>query len=257
MTTHLVLPDSHAHPDYNNDRALWIGQLIRDLRPDVVINLGDTADMPSLASYDKGKKSFQGRTYARDIASHGDFQEKLWAPLKRAKKKLPRRVTLVGNHEQRIERAVQVQPELDGTVDYRDLDLDRFYDDVVHYVGGTPGTISIDGITYAHYFITGVMGKPAGGEHPAYTLLSKNYQSCTQGHDHRFDLCRRTRSDGGTIMGLVAGCAFDYSSGWAGNANRLYCRGVAIKRGVENGVYDLEWISLNRLEKEYAQTTSN
>ena len=30
---HLVVPDSHAHPDYNNDRADWLGQLIADLKP--------------------------------------------------------------------------------------------------------------------------------------------------------------------------------------------------------------------------------
>lgn len=249
--THLVIPDSHAHPDHNNDRALWIGQLIADLQPDVVVNLGDTADMPSLASYDKGKKSFQGRTYARDISAHGDFQEKLWSATKRKKKKQPRKVTLIGNHEQRIERAIQVQPELEGTVTYDDLDLDHYYHDVVHYNGGTPGTISIDGVTYAHYFISGVMSKPVGGEHPAYTLLSKVHDSVTQGHTHVYDYCIRGRQSGSPIMSFVAGCAFDYSSSWAGDANRLYHRGVAVKRGVENGVYDLEWISLTRLKKEY------
>lgn len=251
MTTHLVIPDSHAHPDHNNERALWIGKLICDLRPDIVINLGDTADMPSLASYDKGKKNFQGRTYARDISAHGDFQEKLWHAIKKKKKKQPRKVTLVGNHEQRIERAIQVQPELEGTITYEDLDLDHFYHDVVHYNGGTPGTIDIDGITYAHYFISGVMSRPIGGEHPAYTAISKFFTSTTQGHSHTFDYCIRSRPNSRKVMGLVAGVAQDYESFWAGDANKLWHRGVCIKRGVEDGAYDLEWVSLKRLKEAY------
>lgn len=28
---HLVIPDSHAHPDYNNNRADWLGELIADV----------------------------------------------------------------------------------------------------------------------------------------------------------------------------------------------------------------------------------
>lgn len=251
MSIHVVIPDPHAHFQYNNDRALWIGELIHDIKPDVVINLGDTADLPSLASYDKGKKSFQGRTYAADIAAHGDFQEKLWHKYKKSKKKLPRRVTLIGNHEYRIDRAIQVQPELEGTIGYRDLQLDRFYDEVVHYNGGTPGTISIDGITYAHYFISGVMSRPIGGEHPAYTGISKFFTSVTQGHTHTFDYAIRSRPDGTSVMGLVAGVAQDYQSLWAGDANKLWRRGVCVKRGVDNGTYDLEWISLERLKNAY------
>jgi predicted MPP superfamily phosphohydrolase len=42
--THLIIPDPHAHPDFNNDRAVWLGELIKDLKPDVVVNLGDMWD---------------------------------------------------------------------------------------------------------------------------------------------------------------------------------------------------------------------
>ena len=61
--THLIIPDSHAHPDYKNDRYDWLGKLILDLKPDVLVNIGDTADMASLSAYDKGKASFHGRNY--------------------------------------------------------------------------------------------------------------------------------------------------------------------------------------------------
>ena len=66
MSVHLVVPDIHAHPDHNNDRADWLGKLILDIKPDVVVNIGDMWDMPSMSSYDKGTKGFYGRSYRKD-----------------------------------------------------------------------------------------------------------------------------------------------------------------------------------------------
>jgi len=77
--THLIIPDPHAHPLYHNDRADWMGKLIAEIKPDLVVNMGDAADLPSLSTFDKGKSSFHGQRYGADIESHLDFQERLWA----------------------------------------------------------------------------------------------------------------------------------------------------------------------------------
>lgn len=248
---HLVLPDQHAHYQHSNDRADLLANLIVDLRPDVVINIGDAADLPSLCTYDKGKRSFVGRTYRADIDAHCDFQHRLWEPVARRKKKMPRRVFCIGNHEERINTALNVQPELSGTISLSDLRLSDWYDEIVAYEGQTPGVVEIDGILYAHYFTSGVLGRSVSGEHAAYSLLGKLYTSATMGHSHLFDYCVRTRGDGSKIMGLSVGCYQDYTNDWAGEIGKLWDRGVAIKRNVENGAYDLEWVSLERLRKEY------
>jgi hypothetical protein len=252
MSVHLVIPDSHAHPSYSNDRADYLAKLIIDLKPDVVINLGDQFDMASLSGYDKGKRSFVGRSYKLDIDAGLEFSERLWEPVRATKKKLPYRIYLEGNHEHRIEKALDLNPELDGTIGFQDYDLDRYYDEVVRYEGSTPGIVNVDGVNYAHYFISGVMGRPISGEHPAYSLVSKLGDSVTAGHLHTTDYSVRTGVNGTKRHGLVAGCYFDYNSDWAGSANDLYWRGVIVKRNVNNGEYDPEWISINQLEKEYA-----
>ena len=59
----LEVPDQHAHPDHNNDRADWLGKFILDRKPDIVVNMGDTFDLPSLSSFDRGKASFHGASY--------------------------------------------------------------------------------------------------------------------------------------------------------------------------------------------------
>lgn len=250
--THLIIPDSHAHPHHHNRRADWVGELIADVRPDVVVHIGDSADMPSLASYDKGKKSFQGRTYRADINAHTDFQERLWHRVRRRKKSLPRSVFCIGNHEQRIARAIEYQPELEGAIGYHDLELSKWYDEVVHYEGGTPGTITIDGVTYAHYFVSGVMGRAIGGEHPAHSLVRQQLGTCVAGHLHTSNWVNRQGVSGNRVHGLLVGCYIDYRPDWAGKIYDLWWRGAVVLRNVENGDFDPQFISVDALKKEYA-----
>lgn len=249
---HLVVPDPHAHFKAGNERADLVGRLILDLRPDVIVNLGDQFDMPSLSSYDKGLRSFHGKTYKADVDSGLDFSERMFAPIKKAKKRTPYTVFLQGNHEQRIDRALELSPELVGTVSIEDLDIKKYYNEYVPYTGKqTPGTIEIDGVTYAHFMVSGVLGRPIGGEHSAFSLVSKQFTSCTVGHTHTLDLCVRTNPHGRRIMGLVAGCLVDYQSDWAGEQQRLWWPGVVICHNVEDGQYDPEFVSIDRLRRIY------
>ena len=194
--TYVILPDQHAVSYFPSDRADWAGKFIADLKPDVVMNMGDAIDLESLSSYDKGKRSFHGKSYKKDLDAHLDFQERLWAPIKATKKKLPHRVFLEGNHENRIERALDLSPELAGTIGFGDFLFDKYYDEVVRYDGGLPGIYKRDGILFAHFFPTGVSGRPIGGERPAHMLLAKNGMSSIAAHSHTVDVAtRRTVAD--------------------------------------------------------------
>jgi len=99
-------------------------------KPDVVIHLGDFSDLPSLSSYDVGKKSFEGRRYTKDIAASSKAMSVLLSPLRNynAEAKLnkkkqyhPRKVMLLGNHENRINRAINDDPKLEGLISTNDL----------------------------------------------------------------------------------------------------------------------------------------
>jgi len=216
-----------------------------------VVNIGDGADLESLALYDKGKRSFAGKSYAGDVESYLDSQSRTWDAVKARKKKMPDRYFFIGNHEQRIDRALDLSPELEGTIGYKDLQLDEYYDEVIPYTGNTPGIKNIEGILFGHYFITGVMGRSISGEHPAYSLLTKKFKSAVQGHTHLLDYCVRTNGDDDKIFGLVCGVFQDYDAPWAGEINKLWWRGVVILDNVEDGQFDLRCISLKQLEKAY------
>src|SRR5687768_6321108 len=95
----LIIPDAHAHPQFDNTRFSWLGQLIADERPDTIVCLGDFADMPSLSGYDKGKKSFEGRRYKKDIDAARDAMSMMLGP------------TEVYNEGLRLRRKSQYRPK--------------------------------------------------------------------------------------------------------------------------------------------------
>jgi len=245
---HLIIPDSHAHPDHNNDRFEWLGKLILDVKPDVVVNMGDMADMPSLSTYDRGTKGFEGRRYKLDVDSVIDAQERMFEPIKKAKRKKPRYVMCEGNHENRINRAISSDAILDGTIGVSDLGYNRFGWEVHDFL--VPAVV--DRIAYSHYFTSGVMGRPVGGENAAKSLLSKQHMSATAGHTHTLDFATDTNAANERIMGLVCGVYQDYDSGWNNaQSEGLWWSGVVVKREIENGCYDPQFISIKAIKKEY------
>lgn len=256
--THLIIPDSHVTPHFHNERFSLLGKLIVDRQPDVIINLGDFADMPSLSSYDRGKRSFEGRRYKEDILSVLDAQEKLFQPIRdynikqivsKKKRYKPELILTLGNHEQRIVRATEDRAELEGTISIDDLQYKHFGWQVIEFLR----PITVDGVTYSHYFTSGVMGRPIGGEHPSHALLTKMHQSCIQGHTHIRDFTERTTAQGKKISSIVAGCFLDVDQWehYAGEANKMWWKGIIILHDVADGEFEPEFINIKQIRNRY------
>jgi hypothetical protein len=248
---HLVFSCAHARPGIDNERADWLGDLIMEERPDVVVNLGDLWDMESLCSWDKGTKGAVGRNYQEDINSGIEFNDRLFHKIKKSKKKLPRRVFTYGNHEYRVNKAINESPHLEGDtngISPKHFQLEDYYDDVVEYDGSTPGSIRIDGINYSHYVVSGAMGRAIGGEHHAHSILAKTHESCTVGHAHILDYAVQFSVLNRGMMACVAGTYQEDRPNYAGNSSSRWWRGCVLKSNVEDGVYDLRTISIQSLK---------
>lgn len=150
---HLVIPDTQVKPGVSIDYLTHIGRYIVDHKPDKVIQIGDFADMPSLSSYDVGKKSFEGRRYKADIEATHLAMAALLQPLQefnqRARKNKekqyrPELWLTLGNHENRIERVVEGDPKLEGTIGLEDLKYENYGWTVVPYLQ----PVVLDGIAY-------------------------------------------------------------------------------------------------------------
>lgn len=254
MTTHCVIPDTQVKPNLDFSHLAWAGQYIADKQPDVIVMIGDWADMPSLSEYDRGKKSFEGRTYKADIeASHEAMEclmRPIWAEQKRrvdGKRKQwnPRLVLTMGNHEIRIDRAIENDRKLEGLISTDDLKYREFGWEVIPFLE----TVTIDGICYSHYFTSGVMGRPVSS---ARALVAKKHMSCTMGHvqSSEIDMTQR-RGDGVPLIGLFAGVYCQHDEGYLGpQGNRLH-RQLWMKHEVNDGFYYPMPVSLEYLKKKY------
>jgi len=251
MATHLVIGDPHSTPKSPNDRFLWAGKFARDIKADVIICMGDFASMDSLSSYDKGKKSFEGRRYKKDIEHAHDALEKFNRGLlgNGRKKNGQRRIMLLGNHEDRIDRAIDNTPELDGAISIDDLEYDRFGWDVYNY----QVPVNVDGVYYCHCFPNGVLGKAISGENVGRSLLNKNKTSSTVGHNHLLDYAISTSPSGKKLMGLSVGCFLNHEEPWAIATQRMWWSGLIVKRNVDKGEYDLETIRYNKIRRTYGK----
>tara|TARA_R110000765_G_scaffold58867_1_gene114925 strand:+ start:400 stop:1140 length:741 start_codon:yes stop_codon:yes gene_type:complete len=246
MATHLVIGDPHCNPKASNDRFLWAGKLARDLKPDTIVCMGDFSSLDSLSSYDKGKKSFEGRRYKKDIDHAHDALEKFNKGLNGRRS---RKVMLLGNHEDRIDRIVNETPELDGTISTKDLKFKEFGWEVIAY----QEPVAIDGVHYCHNYPTGIMGKPISGDNIARSLLLKNKVSSTVGHCHLFDYSMCTIPTGRKVLGLSAGCYLHHKEEYARNTQRLWWSGLIVKRNVRQGEYDIETIEYNTVKRRYGR----
>jgi hypothetical protein len=79
----LVVPDLQVKPGLKLDHVTHISKYIRDKKPDVVVQIGDLWDFPSLSSYDKGKKSAEGRRVDADFEAGCRAVELLMEHVKR------------------------------------------------------------------------------------------------------------------------------------------------------------------------------
>lgn len=253
MTKHIVIPDCQIRPGDDTKFLNRIGRYIVDLKPDTIVQIGDFADMPSLSSYDVGKKSFEGRRYKADIEAANKAMVSLLQPLqdfnKRAvrnkeKQYRPNLVLTLGNHEDRINRAVNNDPKLDGTIGVEDLQYSSYGWNVVPFLQPTV----IDGIAYCHYFVTGVAGRPSTS---AQAQLSKTHMSTIAGHQQGLQIATGHKADGTRLTSVIAGSCYEHDEDYLGPQGNRHWRGVLVLHEVADGQFDLMPVSLNFLEKKY------
>ena len=253
MSRHLIIPDTQVKPGVSLDYLTAIGHYIVDKKPDVIVHIGDFADMPSLSSYDVGKKSFEGRRYKADIEAVHQGMETLLAPIQEYNAKMrrtkhqqyfPTYVLTLGNHEDRITRAVNNDPKLDGTIGLEDLQYKEYGWNVIPYLQ----PIVIDGIAYCHYFVTGVAGRACSS---AVVQLNKMHMSSVAGHQQGLQFHSGHKADGTRITSIIAGSCYDHNEEYLGPQGNKHWRGVVMLHEVNNGEFDIMPVSLNYLKKRY------
>jgi hypothetical protein len=252
---HFILPDAQVKPGQSYDYLERVGHYIVDHQPDVVVNIGDFADMPSLSSYDVGKKSFEGRRYIADVEASREAMAQLLKPMteynerqrKNGKKQYkPQMILTLGNHEHRINRVVDSDPKLDGTISVDDLGYSSFGWEVKDFLE----VAVVDGIAYSHYFVTGTSGRPIQSTN---ILLNKKHMSCVAGHQQGRQVSYGYRADGKRIFGIIAGSCYEHDEDYMGPQGNKHWRGCIMLNEVNDGEADEMFVSLSYLERKYGK----
>lgn len=240
--THCLIPDVQAKPGVPLDHLEWAGKYIADKKPDVIICIGDFADLPSLSSYDKGKRSAENKRYKKDIEAAHYAMELLMTPIVNEPGYKPRLVMTLGNHEERIVRFGDDNPAMHGVASLDDLGFEAWGWEVYPFLQ----VVDIDGIEYSHYFTTGAMGRPASS---AAVMLRERQRSCTMGHSQIYDVAMHKKTQNRAIM---AATFYQHDEDYLGPQGNDVRRHILFKHEVRNGRYDLLEVSLEYLRKKYA-----
>ena len=253
--TAIIWTCGHTKPGTSNERFSWLGSPIEDIKPDYVVDLGDGADMSSLNSFDsRYPQAIVAQNYEKDVEAYNDANERLWGRYRTSKKKRPFRVGFEGNHENRIKKALATDPRLEGSkygISFSHLQTDYWFDDYHPYHNSGPAIADYDQISYAHYFSSGNFGSAMSGIHHAYGLIQARNHSSTCGHSHKRSIYFKDGAHPNGIVGLVAGCFKGSDEQWAGQSQNDWWKGVVIKRNIEFGMYEPEFVSIAQLKKAY------
>ena len=249
----LVIPDTQCKAGVDLDYLRCIGKYIVDKKPDIVVQIGDFADMESLSSYDKGKRSYENRRYKTDIEAAQTGMSILMKPLidynaeqKKLKKKLysPWKILTLGNHENRIDRATQIEPMLYGTISVDDLNYQKWGWEVVPFLE----IKIIGGVAFSHYF---QVKNSSNAISSATALLNNKLMSCIAGHQQGRQSFSKVRADGKIMTAIIAGSSYTHHEDYLGVQGNKHWRGIVMLHNVEDGQFDEVYIPMSYLMEKY------
>lgn len=254
--THLMIPDTQCKPDIDMSYLRWLGEYIAEKQPEVIVHIGDHADMPSLSSYDRGKGSAEGKRVKADIEASIEGMNILLKPLYELQQAQlaehgkvlykPKMVITLGNHEQRIMRHVNDNPELQGFLGYDNLRYSDMGWEVYDYLE----PVIINGVTYCHFMANPMTGKPYGGM--AMNILKNVGESFCMGHKQTLDVATRfLPASGKQQWAIIAGAYYEHEEAYKGYQGNHHSRGIVVKHNVIDGTFNPMFVDLKYLKTRY------
>lgn len=246
----VLIPDPQNGPGRPTRHLEWAGHYIADKQPDIVVIIGDWGDFSSLSSYDRGKGSMEGRRLSKDWDNYRyslDVFEKPWA-----KKYSPRLEFFEGNHDHRVVKATNDNPQVDTLPDV--LGYMRSHGWKTHKyleVG------YIEGVQFSHLFPRTLTGRVTNtsikyGATSANHMVRANMASCVAGHKPGYDHAIVPGPVGKSLVGLIAGSFYLHSETYNGPNGDQHWRGIVMLNQLKNGYFDPCPVNINYLKEKYA-----
>lgn len=243
--TILVIADTQAKSEESLEYLLWVGKYIAEKKPDIIVHIGDHFDLPSLSSYDKGTAKIEGKRLYKDIEAGVKGFELLNLELEKHKDYNPRKVFCVGNHEERLDRYANDNPELQGTLGVDKLPFAKYGWEVHPFLK----PVEIEGIFFVHYLANPMSGKPYGGS--AMNILKTVGRSFVTGHKQCLDIAIRPTIDGKQQIGIINGACYDHFESYKGFVGNNHFRGLTVLHECRDGFAVPMFVSLEYMKEKY------
>jgi len=256
--THLMIPDTQCKPNIDMSYLDWLGLYLVDKKPEVIVHIGDHADMESLSSYDKGQRTAEGKRVVKDIDAAIEGMNRLLKPLYELQQQelkqygevlyKPKMLITLGNHEARISRHVNANPELHGFLSYDSLKYKEMGWEVYDFLE----PVVVNGVAYVHYMANPMTGKPYGGT--ALNILKNVGESFCMGHKQCLDTATRfLPSSGKQQWAIIAGAYYEHDEDYKGYQGNHHWRGIVVQHNVKAGSFNPMFVSLEYLKERYGK----
>ena len=242
-----VIPDAQVRAGVPIDHLVACANYLTEIRPDVIVNIGDFADMPSLSGYaPAGSQEAENTRYKDDVAAVKTAMAAFLGPIRKVRGWSPKLVLTYGNHCDRILRTVEVNPRhLQGIMSLADLG----YEEAGWATYPFLQPVVIGGVAFSHYFPSGVLGKPIT---TAAALLAKMHMSCFAGHQQGRDIAYSKRADGTSMTAIISGSFYQHNESYLSPLANQHFRGMYVLHETRDGAFDEMAVSVNYLLRKYA-----
>lgn len=242
-----VLPDGQVHPGVPIDHWTWCGKYLAIKKPDVIIQMGDFNDLPSLSVHDTaGSLQRENRRYRQDIDSGKAAMNLLMTPISKVSGWEPNLFLTLGNHEDHITRAINNDPKLEGTMSLSDLGYEEFGWKVYPFLQ----PIVVGGVAFCHYFPSGVMGRPITS---AKALLAKLHMSAFAGHQQGRDIAFSKRADGTDMTAIISGSFYQHAEEYLSPFTNNHWRGMFMLHETKDGSFNEMAVSVGYLKRRFGK----
>lgn len=269
--TMLIFSDSHVGAEdlmFGGLRRFEaLANFISKHRPDVIVQLGDFVTYDSLSTHNDGKRlTLEGQRFVKELKAAKEAYDTIMRGIvdaknkdRRDKKKLynPRLIWMYGNHEDRLYRFIDTNPEMEGLPDTSVYWLTPKQDGWEEYDYRSMATCWDFLITHAP--MNG-MNQPLSSKYITRVALDNYNNSLIFGHTHKFGVASIGRTclynTNTRLVSINAGCFFDigtnmppYADG--SSASRDWWSGIVLVHNSGAFDYDIQQVSLSVLEEKY------
>lgn len=194
-TKFLAYGDIHTI-DHDEGYCAWLLEQLAAHQPDVVVCLGDVINAKAFSAYKN--------IGVVGIKEEAEYADKHLHDVFRFSRKA-RHIFMVGNHEERMERAAYEFLDLQPETYMKELANWEKYDYVYH----PSGTFRLGQVTFYHGFETSDLGRTREA-----VDLGVEYGLCVSGHTHRIKQVHEIDKGGVLLRRWIAnpGCGLDFAS---------------------------------------------